>query len=84
MEFQTVRAVIFYGLFCFDSFVEALHESVNIDAVSKRTLFDIFKMSSSAAEAAHARIHENLDSIRIFLDNFHDAHVFSNRHCITS
>ena len=78
---KAVSAAVFRLLFSrSDSLVETFHESVNVDAVCQGTLLDVLKMSSSAAEAAHAGIHEYLYGIRIFLNDFHDAHVFCDCH----
>ena len=81
---KAVSAAVFRLLFSrSDSLVETFHESVNVDAVCQGTLLDVLKMSSSAAEAAHAGIHEYLYGIRIFLNDFHDAHVFCDCHVRT-
>lgn len=63
-------------------FVEALNQSVNINTMSHSTLLDVFEVCSSAAEAAHASIDEYIDRVRIFLNDFQNAHIFGNCHII--
>lgn len=63
-----------------NSLVETLNQGINIDAVSHSTLLNVFEMSGSAAKAAHASVYEYINGIRIFLNNFKNAHVFRNCH----
>ena len=53
---------------------------VDIDAVCHCTLLDVLKMRSRAAEAAHACVHQNLDGVRVRLNDLDDAHIFCNCH----
>jgi len=69
---------------CGDSFVQTLHQGVDVDAVRERTLLDVLEVRGGAADAAHAGAHEYGDSVRIFPDNLSDAHIFRYGHTKTS
>ena len=65
-----------------DSFVEALDQSIDIDAMSHSALLDVLEMRSSAAKAAHASVDEYINRVGIFLNNFEDAHIFGDCHMV--
>ena len=72
-----------FFLFCSaDGVVQVFDEGVDVNAVSHSALLDVLKVSGSAAEAAHAGIHEYINGVRIFLDDLENAHIFSNCHNI--
>jgi hypothetical protein len=66
--------------FSANSFVQVADEGIDVNAVSQSTLFDVFEVSGSAAQAAHASVNEYVNGVRVLLYNFDDAHIFSNSH----
>ena len=67
---------------CFSAYsiVEVADEGIDVNAVSQCTLFDVFEVGGSAAKAAHAGVNEYVNGVGVLLDNFDDAHVFSDSH----
>ena len=66
--------------FGFSDFVQSLNEFVGVYAVSERAFFYAFKLRRVAAEATHARVHENHRGVGVALNDFDYVHVFCNLH----
>ena len=65
-----------------DDFVQVGDEFISIDSVRHCALFNIFKPGGDAAQTAHAEIHEDFSSLRVFLHHIDNAHGFFNgSHC---
>lgn len=76
---QALRLFLF-----FSNLVQRSHQCVDIDAVNNSALFDVFKMSSSAAQAAHAKLHEYRSGARVFSNGIGNRHFFGDQHMKSS
>ena len=74
-------AFAFHGFFVFvvgRGHAQGAEDFIQGDAVSVHAFFQGLKVGDGATEAAHTEIFENLYRVRIFLDDFADAHVFGD------
>ena len=65
-----------------DGLVERVDERVDVDAVRHRALLDVLEVRRRAAEAAHARVHEDVHGVGVLLNDVDDAHILGDSHNI--